>query len=259
MNRRKKCLIKLVLIIFLSTILFSLTMDTWLYRLFKFGGKRTRQLDLRLNMDKLIETMHPLCSCKSERSKIELKQTLDAEVLKVLVLENNTTKKTYSFRVEQAKLTCGAYNVLRRGPNQKVIAYSIYGNNPFYYRYLKLIAQTAKKHYPDWIVRFYHDQSINSSIICELECLRDDENGNYMDNVDFCDVNKLAFDGIDFGSIVPTIWRWLAIGDDFVDIFLSRDSDFCVVERDKEAVLDWIESGNLFHIMRGDWRNFFFK
>ncbi len=38
---------------------------------------------------------------------------------------------------ELDELTCGTYETLRRGLNQKVIGYSLYGKNEFYYVKLK--------------------------------------------------------------------------------------------------------------------------
>jgi hypothetical protein len=138
---------------------------------------------------------------------------------------------------------------MRRGNHQKVIGYSIYGKDPLYYKYLELIARTAKKYYPDWTIRFYHDDSINKSIICELECLKNKD--SYLDNVDFCNVNEIPLVNWDANFIIQRFWRWFAIGDEFIDVFLSRDSDFCIVEREQAAVHDWLNRNTIFHIMRG--------
>ncbi|RNA21102.1 hypothetical protein BpHYR1_032223 [Brachionus plicatilis] len=117
-------------------------------------------------------------------------------------------------------MACDSEKVLQRGPNQKVISYSIFGNNSFYFRYLELISKTAKKLFPEWTIRFYHDSTFDKELMFSV------------------------------GFMIPTFWRWLPIGDSFVDVFLSRDSDFCLVERERDAVNEWLGLSTLFHIMR---------
>ena len=46
-------------------------------------------------------------------------------------------------------------------------------------------------------------------------------------------------------------WRWLPIGDSFVDIFMSRDTDSLILQREVDAVNSWLNrSTSLVHIMR---------
>jgi hypothetical protein len=171
------------------------------------------------------------CDCKKDI--IEISRKSDTYLIKA------TNGQSYSFNkksINPGATTCNLYNTLRRGTNQKIIGYSLYGTDPKYYINLKKIARQAKTLYPDWIIRIHHDNSINSSIICEIECLKNDENEEYLDNVDFCDMNRIPY-----GSQVETwnanyinkmIWRWLPIGDPFVDIFISRDKDSPLSQRE---------------------------
>ena len=46
-------------------------------------------------------------------------------------------------------------------------------------------------------------------------------------------------------------WRWLPIGDSFVDIFSSRDSDSYFLQREVDSVNVWLSSNKPGHIMRG--------
>ena len=39
-------------------------------------------------------------------------------------------------------------------------------------------------------MRVHHDSSIDQNLKCELECLKD-EKGNLLDNVDFCNIEKV--------------------------------------------------------------------
>ena len=193
------------------------------------------------------------CECRNEGIFIE---SLNTSTYRVW----NGNKKHYDVDMEKVKLesiTCDLYNVLRRGPQQKIIGISLYGTDDRYYKSLKLIARQAAKHYPEWIMRIYYDNSIIKSAICEIECLREneDEKSKLLDNVDFCNINNIPNDlpsktwSCDYTHSMK--WRWLPIGDPFVDVFISRDSDSWFHDREYEAVKVWLKSEYLFHIMRG--------
>ena len=126
-----------------------------------------------------------------------------------------------------------------------------------------------KKYYPGWTLRVYHDNSIDHTVKCKLECLRD-PNGTLLDNVDFCDIENLP--GLPFDNfpnqkdyeisskylnawnasfVHAMIWRWFPLSDLFVDVFLSRDSDSIIFQREVDSVNVWLTSNKVAHIMRG--------
>ena len=48
-------------------------------------------------------------------------------------------------------------------------------------------------------------------------------------------------------------WRWLPIGDGFVEAFSSRDTDSYLLQREVDSVNVWTKSSDkLGHIMRGN-------
>ena len=123
-------------------------------------------------------------------------------------------------------------------------------------------------------MRIHHDNSIDQSLKCELECLKD-KNGNLLDNVDFCDIEKVPghqnshFNYTKWAEILqgnnPEVetawsatyinsmkWRWLPINDPFVDAFMSRDADSLIIQREVDSVKVWLESDKVGHIMRGN-------
>ena len=109
-------------------------------------------------------------------------------------------------------------------------------------------------------MRVYHDSSIDNKIKCELECLRD-KNNNYLDIVDFCNVEEIPRYKKKFNEtamifnkkyLQGMFWRFLPISDLFVDIFQSRDSDSIILQREIDSVNVWLNSNNVGHIMRGD-------
>jgi hypothetical protein len=156
--------------------------------------------------------------------------------------------------------TCNLYDSLRRGKSQKILSYSLYGKKRFFYDKLKVLTRQIKKLYPGWTMRVYYDDTIDKSIICEIEC-QTDEDGSYIDNADFCDINnielklnysKLLSSNLIFnGSYIhAAIWRWLPIGDSFVDVFSSRDTDSYLLQREVDSVNVWLNSDKKGHIMR---------
>jgi hypothetical protein len=127
----------------------------------------------------------------------------------------------------------------------------------FYYNFVNLV-KTASKLHPDWILRVYYDKSIDLTIKCKIECLKHDQNTNkLLDNVDFCSAHaipvKQTFDKTwDASYMHAMMWRWLPIGDSFVDVFSSRDLDSHLLQREVDAVNAWLKSNSVGHIMRGN-------
>ena len=83
------------------------------------------------------------------------------------------------------RFTCDLNHVLTHGPNVKVLSFSLYGQHKGYNYLIETIVKTAQKLYPDWIIRIYYDNSIDKSIICNLECK--------YESIYFCNVNYIPF------------------------------------------------------------------
>ncbi|CAF0859647.1 unnamed protein product [Brachionus calyciflorus] len=194
---------------------------------------------------KNVKVLEHECACFKDE-KIHL---IDRNNGKFLVKIN---EKSYPINMQQNPiLTCNLYKSLKRGPNQKVIAYSLYGKNIRYYRLIANLTQKVKEFFPDHVMRIYHDNSIDESIKCDLEC----ENSH----VEFCNIHKLPFDNFEkefnLNYIHSMKWRFLPIGDSFVDLFMSRDSDSMLIRRELDSVNEWIDSDNIGHIMRDHYQH----
>ncbi|CAF0746412.1 unnamed protein product [Brachionus calyciflorus] len=103
-------------------------------------------------------------------------------------------------------------------------------------------------------MRIYHDNSIDHNIICELECANQ--------HVEFCNIHNLPLGLTNFDKVFnlnyihSMKWRFLAIGDSFVDHFMSRDLDSMIIRREFDSVREWLDSDNVGHIMRDNvWHN----
>ena len=115
---------------------------------------------------------------------------------------------------------------------KKIIAFSLWGNNPKYTIGAIRNAELAKDIYPTWKCRFYVGKSVNEEIIDKLKGF---------DNV------EIVLMGED-GDWTGMFWRFLACED--ADVMLSRDTDSRLSERERSAVYDWLNSNKDFHIMR---------
>ncbi|CAF1056648.1 unnamed protein product, partial [Brachionus calyciflorus] len=158
------------------------------------------------------------------------------------------TNKSYEIDLQSHVFTCDIYSSLKRGPNQKVISFCLFGNSKRFYYLLLEIAEKVKYFYPDHLIRIYHNSSLDKTFKCELECSK-----NF---VDFCNINKLP---ISIGKINTYLnvdylnsrmWRFLPVGDTFVDLFHSRDSDSIILQREKDSVEEWLKTDHIVHIMR---------
>lgn len=205
----------------------------------------------------VINILKSECDCKKETTII-LKHTDNNENI-VSLFETNQLKNTYSISdkdLEESTFTCSLFNTFKRGRNQKVIGYALYGKGHlFYYNFVNLV-KTVQNLLPGWILRVYYDDTIDLSIKCKIECIKNEKTNELIDNVDFCNINNLpkknSVNETWSGSFMHAMtWRWLPIGDSFVDLFSSRDLDSHIIQREVDAVNHWIKSKQIGHIMRG--------
>ena len=194
------------------------------------------------------------CDCRRNENIYVLNSRYSNSV--DILLSSDNSSIVYNLeKFESSVFSCDLYNVLRRGKDIKVIGFSLYGKNSFYYKHLKTISKSIQSMYPGWIMRVYHDDSINPNTKCELECLKD-ENNVLIDNTDFCNIQNMPLKGSfnktwDAKYIHAMMWRWFPIGDTFVKIFSSRDSDSIIIPREIDSVNVWLNSSKPGHIMRG--------
>ncbi|XP_046452556.1 uncharacterized protein LOC124200379 isoform X2 [Daphnia pulex] len=153
-----------------------------------------------------------------------------------------------------------------RGMHQFVIAYTLYGNvhndtvaqRYFSMSILRNISLTAEKLYPGWIVRIYHNirdqegaEKDAHNQLCDIYC--------QFHNVDLCSVPNMVdrignkTTPIEAGLLAglnPKMFRYLAMLDRNVDVFISRDIDSIIWQREVDAVSEWLKSNFTFHAMR---------
>lgn len=90
-----------------------------------------------------------------------------------------------------------------------------------------------QKYYPGWFVYLYHNPEFDTTKIEHLNKF-----GNFE--------TKLVTDK----SLNAMQWRFLPNDDKEVELFIVRDADSRITEREQVSVNEWIDSGKTLHIMR---------
>lgn len=116
---------------------------------------------------------------------------------------------------------------------KNIISFSLWGENLMYWIGAIENIKLANKFYPEFICRFYIDKRSKKELIESI-------NGE--------NVEVILVDSKD--SYHGMFWRFWASEDPEVDIYLSRDCDSRISQREVDAVNEWLNSDKDFHIMR---------
>lgn len=120
----------------------------------------------------------------------------------------------------------------RNGP--KIVAFSLWGRSPIYAFGAMVNARLVRLLMPGWRARFYVGQDVAAGVISDLE---------------------LTGAEIVPESSIPTeipnyMWRFLVMDDPAPSIFVCRDCDSRISEKEVAAVGEWLDSSCAFHVMR---------
>ena len=118
--------------------------------------------------------------------------------------------------------------------NKKIISFSIWGTNPLYIDGAVWNAEHRAEFYPDWICRFYHDDTV------PVEAL---------DRIHATGAEMILMGRST--DVLGMFWRFHPMYDDeTVERFIVRDTDSKYSVREVKMVDEWIASGKPFHIIR---------
>ena len=112
----------------------------------------------------------------------------------------------------------------------KIIAFSLWGDDPKYTIGAIRNAELAKAIFPDWICWFYCGEDVPEDIKEQLLDL----------GSEIIEMGGSGWNGM--------FWRFFAA--DSHDTVISRDTDSRLGEREKAAIDEWLDSDKDFHIMR---------
>ena len=183
-----------------------------------------------------------LCDCT---------RTLVIPLIHLTSIENSTT---FQQQISFNSTTCG-WSAYQRGNHQKIVGFSFYGNSNSSVRsakqYFVGIEENLEKmtelYGEDWVMRLYYDLDPSDQQLmdqlCDLACTNN--------NIDLCNIRKLPGTPVkDATKIFAMNWRFFPTLDPQVDIYLCRDLDSRVSEREVAAVEEWLWSGRAVHSMR---------
>ena len=120
---------------------------------------------------------------------------------------------------------------------KKVIAYSLWGNNPRYINGALRNLILAKDIYPQWEVWIYLDNSVDRSHVDAFKAL-----------------GAIIIEQPAIQTIKQKLcWRFYVASDPTVGYFMVRDADSVINVREYHAVQDWLCSQRPFHILRDWW------
>lgn len=130
-----------------------------------------------------------------------------------------------------------------RGAGQKVVSYSVGGKNSAEYVFgAQQLVPQVKEMYPGWTMRLYTDASTNPyTWMCPFVCTNP--------HLDMCDTAQLP----GLGNVThshPRMWRFATMGDPLVHLYLMRDADMPMLQREVDAVNHWLQAGTCYHAMR---------
>ncbi len=210
------------------------------------------QTVFKMNVEKLRSSLEPRCRCNEyERICFQLDEFDNYIISKK---KNGTEKYSYKIKrteFESSNIACDSFNVLRRGLNQKIISLSIEENEIIDTDKIKKLIKKVKRYFPEWTIRVYHTENVDDTIKCELECLQDDINQKYYDNIDFCDITDLILEPMNNEILMEQFRSWLPVGDHFADYVLIRDQNSCFGKTEATAVQEWQISDFFFYVTKG--------
>jgi hypothetical protein len=117
---------------------------------------------------------------------------------------------------------------------RNVIAFSLFGGDSKYCETAVLNVQEQPHIYPDWVCRFYVDDSVPVGVLDRLR----------KGGAQIVPVQGIA------AQWPGPMWRFLALDDPQAHRILFRDADSLISQREAAAVAQWLTSGKRFHMMR---------
>ena len=115
-----------------------------------------------------------------------------------------------------------------------VVCFSLWGNQPKYNVGIIENAKLRQQIYPEWKTVVYLGRSVPSATVAAL---------NKINNTELIFMDQP-------GDWTGMFWRFLPAFDEKIDVMVSRDADSRLSVRERDAVMEWLDSDKDFHIMR---------
>ncbi len=127
---------------------------------------------------------------------------------------------------------------------KKIITFSLWGNIRCYTVGSIKNALLAKKYFPEWICRYYYDNTVPNEIIEKL---------NSLDNTELFFIEKPSgATNFKQPGQYGSLWRYSVFNDDDVEIWMSRDTDSRISPYEKKYIDEFINSDKIIHGFRDE-------
>jgi hypothetical protein len=127
---------------------------------------------------------------------------------------------------------------------KNVVSFSLWGENPKYWKGALENINIIKDILPEWYIHFYVDEN------CKIELINSLRFSNTEIRLVHSDFLGNTLNQQSIHSHQGMFWRFMSSLDKDVDIFLSRDCDSRISNREINAINEWKKTGKRFHIMR---------
>lgn len=127
----------------------------------------------------------------------------------------------------------------RQGLGRKIIAMSLFGNDPRYVQGALMNALLAQREWSGWTLRIYYGEGVPESVIAKLHAF----------DVELVRMHQLQ------SPRLCMYWRFYALEDRTATRIIVRDADAVLSSRDRAAVKEWEESQWPFHTMHDHLRH----
>jgi hypothetical protein len=117
---------------------------------------------------------------------------------------------------------------------KKVISFSLYGSSDRYCLGMLINIDIINEKYNDWTIYIYY----NNIPLKILNILKTRNNVKLIE----CKTENYKWEGM--------FWRFYPFDSNDIDIFLSRDADSRISDREMKLINEWISSNKCFHIIR---------
>lgn len=117
---------------------------------------------------------------------------------------------------------------------KQIFSFSLFGASPRYCENAILNVKAVQQIFPDFICRFYIDESVPKHVQRRLSAEK----------------AEVLLVGSEFSFLPGTMWRFLALDDEEVAVVICRDADSVVNMREKTIVEEWLSSDFKAHIIR---------
>eukprot|EP00111_Clytia_hemisphaerica_P022297 TCONS_00065539-protein len=193
----------------------------------------------KLTQNKLSKENNDIVNLKERLSKLQRRVTNLTKLVQYLHRKKRVVREASNtaMRLNVADLNTDSCGKTGR---KHILSYSLFGEKgERFSKFIHDLSREASKieTYQTFAIRIYTDTRNYRKLKVRYTAL---------ENVEFCDVAKF--------SITPNVpgmfWRFLPMVDELCDVMCSRDLDSPLLQREGDAVNEWLSSGKMLHVMR---------